>query len=331
MSTPAAASELLGRPNAQRWLSAANGSSGSGLRLRFRHSDPLNRQKDMQARGGATPLPQLSLRALAARVVGRGRQHRQRSGADRKTQRLLRNRRHSQRDPARVGGAFLGSGSILGLGSRVRVGAGARVRVRDRVTSEVEEVADEVRLVVHGAGAVRIEALLPANAGALASQHCASHALVRDQPGLRVRPCAARQEPSVGCKLKLRSREEGERAGGHLGLLLAAYAFAREGAVAVAEARARARSRARFGAHGVVERLTAAVAAALRCAPVEVTHALADGRPGLPPLPEGVAHAVWRRQPVLRVQRRGQRGETRRAAILQGEGSSAGTFATRFK
>ena len=45
------------------------------------------------------------------------------------------------------------------------------------------------------------------------------------------------------------------------------------------------------------------VAAALRGAPIEVAHALADGRPGISALSEGIAHAVWRRLPILRMHR----------------------------
>ena len=45
------------------------------------------------------------------------------------------------------------------------------------------------------------------------------------------------------------------------------------------------------------------VAAALRGAPIEVAHALADGRPRVSALSEGIAHAVWRRPPILRMHR----------------------------
>ena len=102
---------------------------------------------------------------------------------------------------------------------------------------------------------MRLDALLLARAGAFAPQQRSAHALVGDQvleaglqPGVRVRPEAARQEARVGRELEQRSREEGERAGRDLGLLLAARgAFARERTVAVAEAGARTRVCARPG------------------------------------------------------------------------------------
>ena len=63
------------------------------------------------------------------------------------------------------------------------------------------------------------------------------------------------------------------------------------------------------------------VAAALRGAPIEVAHALADGRPGMSALAEGIAHSVWRRLPILRMHRL---WEAWRTVALYSRGASTG-------